>query len=145
MDAGLFDNFGIANAVQFLYVFKAWVTKNTSGVVLLSIRDKTKEQELRQHKTESLFQKLTKPASIYRVWINMQDIRNDSLIELSNSWLQSNIVKIEFRYTGTKRKRRHGGKASLGWHLTTEEKLDILEAIHTKSNQEALHQLKALF
>ncbi len=146
MDAGLFDNFGVTGAVQFLYVFSDWIAKNTSGAVLLSVRVNTKEQELTQCEAESLFQKLTKPASIYKVWANMQDIRNDGLIELANAWLQSNIVEVEFQYTGTKiKKQSRTGKVSLGWHLTTEEKLDILEAIDTRDNQKALHQLKALF
>src|SRR5690606_21306472 len=42
MDAGISDNFGISDAVRFLYAFKDWIAENTSGVIVLSIRDSPK-------------------------------------------------------------------------------------------------------
>jgi hypothetical protein len=46
MDAGLADNFGFTDAIKFLHVFKDWIAENTSGVILVSIRDSKKELEI---------------------------------------------------------------------------------------------------
>ena len=46
MDAGISDNFGVDDATRFLYSFKDWIAENTSGVVILSIRDSSKENEI---------------------------------------------------------------------------------------------------
>ena len=40
MDAGFRDNFGEQTAIRFLNVFRNWILKNTSGVVLIQIRDR---------------------------------------------------------------------------------------------------------
>jgi hypothetical protein len=40
MDAGLRDNFGQEVALRFTRVFKDWILENTSGVVLIQIRDR---------------------------------------------------------------------------------------------------------
>ena len=36
MDAGLADNFGVSDAVLFLYNFKDWISENTSGVIVFN-------------------------------------------------------------------------------------------------------------
>ena len=148
MDAALFDNFGVANAMQFLYVFRDWISKNTSGVILVTIRNSVKEREVGQGTPNSLFQKLTNPiGNLQSAWINMQDIRNDNLIELTNACLAHDIAEIEFKCT-TARQKQGGNsqfkKASLSWHLTAEERLDIIQAIHAEDNQQSLDRLKAL-
>ncbi len=37
LDAGFRDNYGIVSAVRFIHVFKDWILKNTSGVVMVQI------------------------------------------------------------------------------------------------------------
>ena len=148
MDAGLFDNFGVADAVRFLYVFRDWISKHTSGVGLVIIRNSAKEREATRRESRSLLQAFTNPiGNIQGVWANMQDIRNDDLVEFANTWFGANAAEIEFQYTPTQKKHRGKGsqfkEASLSWHLTTEEKLDILQAMHTKNNQRSLERLKA--
>jgi hypothetical protein len=150
MDAALFDNFGVTDAVRFLYVFRAWISKNTSGVVLVTIRGsiKEKEQEIDQGAPKSLFQKLTNPiGNLQAAWINMQDIRNDDLIELADVCLENDIATIEFQYTPARQEQRKYSQfktASLSWHLTAEEKSDIWQAIQGGDNQQALENLKDL-
>ena len=52
MDAGISDNFGIADAIRFVDVFKEWITANTGGVVFLVVRDT---------KSDSPIEKTTQP------------------------------------------------------------------------------------
>lgn len=150
MDAALFDNFGVTDAVRFLYVFRDWIAKHTSGVVLVTIRGsiKEKEREADQGTPKSLFQKLTNPIGNFQAsWINMQDIRNDNLIELANVCLEHDIEKIEFEYAPARQERSRNSqfkRASLSWHLTTEEKQHITQAIHANNNQQSLERLRAL-
>src|SRR3954463_6006658 len=40
MDAGLRDNYGQETALRFIQVFQQWIRDNTSGVVLIHIRDR---------------------------------------------------------------------------------------------------------
>jgi hypothetical protein len=148
MDAALFDNFGVANAIQFLYVFRDWISKHTSGVILVTIRNYVKEQEVNQDAPKSLFQKLTNPiGNLQAAWINMQDIRNDNLIELTNDCLTHDITEIEFDCATARQNKGINSqfkRASLSWHLTAEERIDIVQAIHTEDNQRSLDRLKAL-
>jgi hypothetical protein len=148
MDAALFDNFGVANAIQFLYVFKDWIAKHTSGVILVTIRNYVKEQEIDQDTPKSLFQKLTNPiGNLQAAWINMQDIRNDNLIELTNDCLTHDITEIEFDCTTawqSKGVNSQFKRASLSWHLTAEEMIDIVQAIRTENNQRSLDRLRTL-
>ncbi|WP_373397322.1 hypothetical protein V8V91_22580 [Algoriphagus halophilus] len=46
MDTGLSDNFGVQDALRFIYVFQKWISENTSGVVLITIRDSEKSTEI---------------------------------------------------------------------------------------------------
>src|SRR5687767_6047437 len=39
MDAGISDNFGLSDAIRFVYAYKEWIDENTSGIVFVSIRD----------------------------------------------------------------------------------------------------------
>lgn len=150
MDAALFDNFGITDAIRFFYVFRDWISKNTSGVVLVTIRASINEtaREVSPGTPKSLFQKLTNPiGNLQDAWINMQDIRNDNLIALANVCLEHDITTIEFQYAPARQERHKYSqfkKASLSWHLTAEENLHILEAIQERDNQQALARLKDL-
>jgi len=148
MDAGLADNFGIADTMHFLCVFRDWILKHTAGVVLVVIRSSAKEQELEAQAPASWFQKLTYPATIFQnSWTKIQDIRNDGLIELATTCYGHHLVEVEFPYMPTQQKKARRSRfkeASLSWHLTAEERQDILEAIQSTCNQQALRQLQQL-
>ena len=42
MDAGISDNFGLSDAIRFVFAYKDWIAENTSGIVFVSIRDSPK-------------------------------------------------------------------------------------------------------
>ena len=149
MDAALFDNFGVTDAVQFLYVFRDWIAKHTSGVILVTIRGFAKEQqEEDQGRLKSLFQTLINPiGNLQTSWINMQDIRNDNLIELANACFEYDIKEILFQCAPARQGQNRYSqfkRASLSWHLTAEEKLHITQAMQATDNQQALAKLEHL-
>lgn len=158
MDAGLADNFGVIDAVKFVYVFKEWIKQNTSGVIFVMIRDTDKNQEISKNKRRSFVQEFISPiGGLYKNWDNIQDINNDNLIGYADSWL-GNVKQVNFEYKIETEKMKipgnpkddsiktNGGedKASLSWRLTTREKESIKSSINSSHNKEALKKLKFL-
>ena len=147
MDAALFDNFGVADAVHFLHVFKDWILQHTSGIGLVIIRNSGKEREISQRESRSLLQTFTKPiGNLHIAWANMQDIRNDDLVASANTWLAGKLVGIEFQCIPEMQRKGKSSKrnqASLSWHLTAEDKYSVLQAMDTSSNQRSLAKLKS--
>ncbi|MDX5477055.1 MAG: patatin-like phospholipase family protein, partial [Cyclobacteriaceae bacterium] len=73
MDTGLSDNFGIQDALRFTYVFQKWIAENTSGVVLITIRDSEKSTEIPESPVPRIFEKVFNPLkNIYSNWDNVQ-------------------------------------------------------------------------
>lgn len=154
MDAGISDNFGMSDAVRFLYAFKEWVAENTSGVVFLSIRDSPKLRQINEKSAQTIIDDMTQPiSSVYNNFENFQDITSDLLIGQAHSWLSLPIdrVDIEYQtenYTYILQKmdsiRNNSARASLSWRLTTREKQGIVNNIHSEKNKEAIEKLLRL-
>ena len=160
MDAGISDNFGVADAVRFVYVFREWIAKNTSGVVFLSIRDSPKEHIIEKNTDQSLFSRLFTPiSSLYRNWGHIQDINNDNAIEYARQMLPKFPVhQVEISYstyqnsmsdtiktpTADSVRRQNYERISLSWRLTEREKMNMKNAIHDPRNQAAIQRLQQL-
>ena len=143
MDSGVTDNFGISDALRFIYAYKDWIARNTGGVLILAIRDSQKQNEILSPKNLSLFQKFSNPiASIYNNFENLQDFNNDNKIIFANSWFQGEIQKIDLQYIPRVNSNNKLERASLNWRLTSVEKDNIIDAINTPSNRKALELLK---
>ncbi|XOV93695.1 MAG: patatin-like phospholipase family protein [Bacteroidota bacterium] len=155
MDAGISDNYGVSDALQFIFVFRKWIEENTSGVVLLIIRDTRKISPIEQQSSQSLSDRITYPiASVYNNLGNIQDIVNDSKIELARAAINQTIDMVELEYNtysifnqdeflfaSTEAQMKELERASLSWHLTTREKLNIIHNIQRENNQKALRKL----
>jgi len=161
MDSGISDNFGISDALHFLYVFKDWIAKNTSGVVIVSIRDSEDDEPIEKNYGHSLFQKIVTPiSSVYNNLGNMQDINNDNLLDQAQSWFANDIYCIEFEYvtrsifehteaeeespTNKQIKEEAIERASLNWRLTSREKRNIKRNFYSEKNRQELVELQRL-
>jgi hypothetical protein len=139
LDAGLHDNYGTQNAIQFIYSFKKWIQENTSGVVLLQIRDTPKKLKIENSSAETFFEKTTAPVkNLSNNFLVMQDYISDKLIR-SVSMTQD----IPFKYVLIQMPETKE-RVSLNWHLTEKEKFLLLNGIYSKQNKEALERLKAI-
>lgn len=158
MDAGISDNFGVSDAVQFIHVFAEWFKENVGSITILIIRDTRKSTPIEPRATQSLIERITFPiASVYNNLGNIQDINNDAKIAALKSHMQLPfyVVSLEYNtYTNISRDyllsskeldRKAMERASLSWHLTTKEKKNILHNIQLENNQRALRRLKWLF
>lgn len=148
VDAGLSDNFGMDDALHFLYVFREWINKNTSGVVIVSIRDSQKGNRIKSKQYKPLLESIFTPfAHVMNNLTLLQDIENDFDIEYAEKWLNHKFWLIEFEYQMKPpeiKKIEHETYATLSWRLTTPEINSIDKAIYYPSNQRALQKLKAL-
>ena len=146
MDAGITDNFGISDALRFLYAYRDWIAENTTGIVILAIRDSKKEIGIEPRKNLSLFDKMSTPiSSVYENYAKMQTVTNDSKIEYATSWFNNQIDVVNLQYIPTYDPKYQQPadvqRAALNWRLTGREKKSVVFSINSKSNQAALRQL----
>lgn len=144
MDAGLSDNFGISDAVHFMYVFKDWINENTSGAVLLSLRVIPRE-EGRKNKTKAgaLNQLFAPISGALGNMFDLQDMANESDLEYIEAMLDVPLHQVNFEYINASNKDKIE-EASLSWRLTRREKKGILEAVESTYNRRALERLEYL-
>ena len=154
MDAGISDNFGMTDAIRFLYSFREWIAANTSGVIFVSIRDSPKLGKILPKTGMTIVDDLTQPiSSVYNNFENFQDINADLLIGQARAWFPLPIGRVDLQYQAESYVpilqkmdsiRQNSARASLSWRLTTREKEGIVNAINSESNQTELSRLKKL-
>lgn len=149
MDAGLTDNFGVSDALRFLYAFRSWISENTSGVVLLTIRDSKKEMAITPRDHLTLIDKLFTPVqSVYDNYAKLQSVNNDNKIEFAKSWFNNSLDVVSLQYIPTydplTEKSEDVERASLNWRLTSKEKRNLLQSIRSRTNQKELKELLEL-
>jgi hypothetical protein len=154
MDAGISDNFGLSDAIRFVYAYRDWIAENTSGIIFVSIRDSPKLGNISPRVRPSLIDGLTQPiSSVYNNFENFQDINSDLAISFAKSWFKGKIDRVDIQYQAenyspTLQKmdslRQNNPRASLSWRLTTREKQGIINAIHSEANVKELNRLRLL-
>jgi hypothetical protein len=141
MDAGFVDNYGLATALRFADVFKVWIQNNTSGIIILQIRDSDRRNPIPADGGRGVISRMLSPISVARLFLDMQSYNQDNIY---NHLVQvlggSNVNLVRFVYKPTNPLER----ASLSFHLTAREKLDIINSFYHKDNQKSLRELKSL-
>jgi hypothetical protein len=139
MDAGIRDNFGIRTSLKFLYVFREWISNNTSGVVFVQIRDTPHNPEFAPNSLKTLVQGATTPlGSIYGNFSKIQQYNHDEYFQYASAWFNGRLDFVTFELPNEKE------KVSLSWHLTTREKDYIFRAINLEQNRKSLKELELL-
>ena len=140
MDAGLRDNFGTETTLRFIDVFKDWIKNNTSKVVIIDIRDRRKD-DWEDEETPSVLSWLTKPMTLMQNnWFKIQDYNHANQLSYIASSALDNIHQVIFQYVPMKKKKN----ASLSFHLTNAEKLDVQLALTNPMNQQSFQKLMDL-
>ncbi|HQF29513.1 MAG TPA: patatin-like phospholipase family protein, partial [Bacteroidia bacterium] len=139
MDAGIRDNYGTMNSVQFMYIFRNWIEENTSGVVMIQIRDTYKQAKVENNSVKTIFEKMLAPMrNVSGNFIIMQDYSFDRYLEYASSFLNTPLEYILFQMPETQE------KISLSWHLTEKEKNFLKDAPLNTENREALNKLTTI-
>ncbi len=140
MDAGLRDNYGGKIMMEYLYELEDWIEENTSGVIVLQVRDTKKLLNGETYEEISLKDKFTMPfGNMYDNFPKTQDFDQDELMKIGFERFSFPIDLVTFNLREAPKER-----ISLSWHLTTQEKMKIEKAYLSIGNRFALKQLKYL-
>lgn len=140
MDAGLRDNFGWTTSMRFIKTFNDWIAENTSGIVIIQIRDKHKNSPIEKNPSQTLMESLSRPmGAFYSNLFDVQDFNHNQELQLLDYWCKSPVEVIDLQLRNDK-----DDHISLSWHLTNKEKKKVLSSIYTPENQYAIKRLKEL-
>ena len=141
MDAGLRDNYGQEMAVRFIQVFREWIDENTSGVVLIHIRDRVKGGWDHPYESTNITELFTKPLLLLQFnWYKMQDYNQNDLMSLMHESMGDDFKRISFQYVPQK----EDAGAALNFHLTKREKRNIFEALDNANNKACFKEFSKL-
>ncbi|MDX1911112.1 MAG: patatin-like phospholipase family protein [Saprospiraceae bacterium] len=139
IDAGFRDNYGLGLAIRFAHVFRDWIRENTDGVVFVQIRCWDKIHPIAPSDDKGIFDLMLTPAAAAGGnMTDVQDFEQDNALALLNDALGSRVETVRFHYRPVRKNR----EASLSFHLSRREKLDIFEAFYTADNQASVKALK---
>lgn len=137
VDAGLRDNYGLETTLRFIKTFNDWIAENTSGVVIIQIRDKHKNIPIDENPSQTLIDALGRPmGSFYGNLFQVQDFNQNQQIQMADLWCRSNIdvVDLELR-------NELNDRISLSWHLTNKEKKKVFASLFLPENQAAIEKI----
>jgi len=142
MDAGLRDNFGQETSLRFLSSFDDWIKQNTSGVLILQLRDRGSGGWEMPYVSDDMSDHVTKPFLLLQHnWFKMMEYFQNDMLSYYITRSGNPVYKIVFQYASSKEQN----KAALNFHLTRREEKDIMSSIHSAANQESFQRLQALF
>lgn len=137
MDAGIRDNFGLKTSLDFMRVYKDWIEENTSGVVIVQLRDKEKYFEVENPNSGMVIQRIFAPfTSFYSNTTKTHDYTNDQLLEAVPDWFEGDFEMVTFYM-----KQDQGTQISMSFHLTSLDKKVISSSLRAKDNVLAVKQL----
>jgi len=140
IDAGYRDNFGLETTLRFINTFDEWISENTSGIVIIQIRDKNKTSPINKESQPTLLQALARPiGSCYSNLFNVQDFNQNQQIQMADSWCKSNIEIINLQLNNQEKEH-----ISLNWHLTNKEKKQVLSSLYLEENKHAIDRIVEL-
>lgn len=141
MDGGMRDNYGVENSLRFLSHMQKWIEENTSGVLMIQIRDRMDGGWENPYEYDDLTGNSTKPFFLLQHnWYKMMDYFQSDMENyfVSNSGYP--IHTISFQYIP----RSEETKAALSFHLSEREKQDIAASLNSKHNQEGFQKVMEL-
>jgi hypothetical protein len=140
MDAGLRDNSGQETSLRFLHVFRDWINENTAGVLIIQIRSRQKGGWDEKPVIGDISDIITKPITMLQTnWFRLQEYFQDDEFGYAQSFLDS-VNRVSFMYIPEKQE----SGASLNFHLTTREKLEVNASLHRENNLKAFDQVKRI-
>ena len=140
MDAGLRDNVGTETSLRFIDNFKEWIKKNTSGVVLLQLRDRLTDEWQQDGTSQSLTDMIVTPATMLQHnWFTLQNYYQADQFSYFNSG-DSLINKISILYKPAQIEKG----AAINFHLSAREKRDIKASFYNDINAAAVKKMQNL-
>jgi hypothetical protein len=141
MDAGLRDNYGQETSLRFLEKFDDWIRKNTSGVLIIQIRDRSPGGWEYPYLSDDITDHATKPFLLLQHnWFKMMEYFQNDMLSYYSENPGRTVHKILFQYAADKEEN----KAALNFHLSRRERRDIIASVNSFSNTQSFRQLLKL-
>ena len=141
MDAGLRDNYGQETTLRFLETFDSWIKENTSGVLVLQIRDRSPGGWDSPYLSDDISDHATKPFLLLQHnWFKMMEYFQNDMLSYYAENPERKMHKILFEYAADKEEN----KATLNFHLSKRERKDIVNSVKSISNQRSFKRLMDL-
>lgn len=141
MDAGLRDNNGQETTLRFLNVFKEWINEHTSGVLIIQIRSRQKGSWDGNYTNGGLAGVITKPFTMLQNnWFVLQDYFQDDEISYAQNFLTVPLNRVAFMYIPEK----EDNAASLNFHLTAREKIEVQSSLKRLNNMKAFEEVREI-
>src|SRR4029078_3966397 len=141
MDAGLRDNYGEETALRFLFYFDDWIKQNTSGVLMIQIRDRGAGGWEAPYLSDDISDHATKPFFLLQHnWFKMMEYFQNEMLNYYSTESGQNVYKVAFQYVTD----RAENKAALNFHLTKREEKDIVISIRSSVNQKSFRKIEEL-
>jgi len=140
MDAGALDNYGFFSSIRFVQVFRDWIEKHTSGVILVQINTSERIEDISPSNNVGVIESLVNPVGIAGKMFTLQEFQYDNSLGLLYDLLGKDRMQvIRFTYRPRDRKKL---KASISFHITQLEKDDVLNAMWLPENRKSLEALQ---
>jgi hypothetical protein len=141
MDGGLRDNFGMESTLRFLHAMGDWIKENTSGVLIVQIRDRPTGGWDNPYELEGFQDHTIKPILLLQHnWHKMMEYFQNDMYSYYASSSGYPIHKVIFQYASGSVEN----KAALNFHLTKTEKKDIVSSLQAPVNVIAQKKVESL-
>lgn len=137
MDAGIRDNQGTKTTLKFLNVYEDWIEKNTSGVVIIRIRDVMRHSVRNQQSNYGILDRMFLPlGNMLSNFLSLQDYEHDDQLSLvtDNYKVPVNVISFDLR-------ERHDDEIALSFRLTNYEKRMVKNTLKAERNQKAFYNV----
>lgn len=142
MDAGLRDNYGQETTLRFMTSFEDWINENTSGVMVIQIRDRSAGGWEAPYLSDDITDHATKPFLLLQHnWFKMMEFFQNDMLNYYVNHSGSPVYKVAFQYAAAKEEN----KAALNFHLTKQEEKDIIATVGSASNQKNFKKVLEIF
>ncbi len=137
MDAGTRDNFGTKTTVDWLIALEDWIAKETSGVVVVKIRDTKKVFNNDKTRDFSFFNKFYEPfGNMFSNFPRTQDFDQDQLLRT-----YGRKAPFPFKVVAFNLREERNERISLSWHLTKRERNWVRSAWKKPANALSMQKL----
>ncbi len=142
IDAGVADNYGLETASRYLKHFARWYRQNTSGLLLLQIRDsRLQSMDLPKYHSKNFLKQFLDPiGSTYSAYYMSNDLSTEQYIHGMDAMMQGDLQYASFQYEPTD---TGGIRASLSWHLTPHEVENIEQSLYGPDNKALFEKVAA--
>ena len=131
MDAGIRDNFGPETTFRFIDQFKEWISENTSGVLILQIRDRNLDNWAEPVETKTIGDMVVTPATVLtQNWYKLQGYAQQDQFNFFKKAMTFPIYREILAYEP----KEKGKTAALSFHLTADEKQDVIRSFFNTHN-----------